>query len=482
MNLRFGSVCSGIEAASTAWEPLGWKPVFFSEIEKHPSNVLRYHWPDVPNLEDFTTIDGKAWDIDVLVGGTPCQAFSVAGRRQSLEDDRGNLTLKFVELVHESDVPVVVWENVPGVLNTSDNAFGCFLGGLVGTDRALIPLKDGGWPGYGMVAGPRRIVAWRLLDAQYFGVAQRRRRLFLVSFRAGDGRNPGAVLFEPESVPRDTPPSRETGESVAPTVTSGPPFSRTGNSRVECDALVPQLYSMMPQNSGKDFKARRVDVAQPLMGSGPVGGNQGGDVIVMAHGQGNAEICAGKAPCLSCNHEAPIAFNWQNAGNDGLAITVDGTGPLDCSQTKAIVFDTTQMTSKANYSNPKPGDPCHPLAAGAHPPAIAFNGDQSEHTRSMGESINQSPTLRSGGMVDVMTPAMQVRRLTPIECERLQGFPDNHTLFAVDEAGRQYLVSNGARYKALGNSMAVPCMAWIGRRIEMVLEATEYSKSGDKKE
>ncbi|BDQ36351.1 hypothetical protein SYK_07110 [Pseudodesulfovibrio nedwellii] len=381
MNLRYGSICSGIEAASVAWEPLGWKPVFFSEIEKHPSNVLRYHWPDIPNLGDFTAIAGKDHDIDVLVGGTPCQAFSVAGRRQSLEDDRGNLTLKFVELVHESDVPIAIWENVPGVLNTEDNAFGCLLSGLVGSDTTLVPLKDGGWPCFGMVAGPQRVVAWRVFDAQYQRVAQRRRRLFLVSFRTGDGRNPGAVLFEPESLPRDTAPRRKKGERIAPTITGGPPFSRTGNSRVESEAMVTGTFRMtafgeyVADDSASTVKARDYKDATDL-----------------------------------------IAFNWQNAGNDGLAIVEDGTGPLDCSQTKAICF---------------------------------FDDEKRR---------------------------MRVRRLMPIEGERLQGFPDNHTKYGRTKDGNEYELADGPRYMVIGNSMAVPCMAWIGRRIEKVLEATQYSK------
>lgn len=197
---RYGSVCSGIEAASVAFGPLGWKAAWFSEIEPFPCAVLAHHFPDVPNLGDMTTLperirSGEVEAPDMLCGGTPCQAFSVAGQRRSLDDERGNLSLVFCEIADAIDsirsvrglAPAVVfWENVPGVLSTKDNAFGCFLGELVG---ASAPLSPGAkrWPCAGFVAGPKRQAAWRVLDAQFFGVPQRRRRVFVVSSVAVSG-------------------------------------------------------------------------------------------------------------------------------------------------------------------------------------------------------------------------------------------------------------------------------------------------------
>lgn len=203
MTIRFGSVCSGIEAASVAFGPLGWKAAWFSEIEPFPCAVLQHHFPDVPNLGDMTTLperirSGEVEAPDMLCGGTPCQAFSVAGLRKSLDDERGNLSLVFCEIadaidsirsVRGLDPVIVFWENVPGVLNTKDNAFGCFLGELVGADA---PLSSGAgrWPSAGVVTGPKRKAAWRVLDAQHFGVPQRRRRVFVVaSARDGGGSN-----------------------------------------------------------------------------------------------------------------------------------------------------------------------------------------------------------------------------------------------------------------------------------------------------
>ena len=284
--VRFGSVCSGIEAASVAFGPLGWKAAWFAEVEPFPSAVLAHHYPETLNLGDMTTISrrvltGEVEAPDVLCGGTPCQAFSVAGLRESLADERGNLTLKFVELadaidhvrVTRGDEPsIVFWENVPGVLSTKDNAFGCFLAGLAGEDEPLEP-PGGRWANAGAVYGPARAVAWRTLDAQYFGLAQRRRRVFVVA-SARDGLDPATVLFEWDGMRRDSAPSRGARE-VAPTI---PSRSSAGGGL------------------GTDFDCD-------------------GGVICMAHGQGGAEVASERSPTLTCNHEAPIAAygipgNW----------------------------------------------------------------------------------------------------------------------------------------------------------------------------
>lgn len=217
--LTFGSVCSGIEAVSQAWEPMGFVPVFFAEIEAFPSAVLKAKYPNVPNLGDMTKIDGEAWrgKIDILVGGTPCQAFSVAGLRQSLADDRGNLSLVFVRLADAIGAKLVVWENVLGVLSTADNAFGCFIGALAGADSPLIPPRGCRWTDAGVAYGTKRRIAWRTLDAQYFGLAQRRKRVFVVA-STPEGPDPAEILFEREGLQRNFAPSREAGQRVTPAV------------------------------------------------------------------------------------------------------------------------------------------------------------------------------------------------------------------------------------------------------------------------
>ena len=276
--MKFGSVCSGIEAASVAWAPLGWKAVWLSEIDRFASAVLAHHYPDVPNLGDMTTLAmrilaGEIEAPDVLCGGTPCQAFSIAGLRKSLEDARGNLSLTFCEIANAIDIvrgnagkpaAVIFWENVPGVLSTKDNAFGSLLAVLAGEDEPLQPAGKK-WTNAGCVYGPQRSVAWRVLDAQYFGLAQRRRRLFVVA-SARAGFDPAAVLFEWGGLRRDTAPSRE-ARQVAPTI---PARSTAGGGL------------------GTDF-------------------DTDGGVITVAHGQGGAEIGFDGGPTLTCNHEAPIA-------------------------------------------------------------------------------------------------------------------------------------------------------------------------------
>lgn len=214
MVLRYGSVCSGIEAVSVAWQGMGFEPAWFSEIEPFPCAVLAHHYPSVPNYGDMTTLperilSGEIEAPDILVGGTPCQAFSVAGLRNSLNDERGNLTLVFVRILNAINTirrryglpdAVVLWENVPGVLSTRDNAFGCFLAALLGESKELVPTR-GRWTGAGIVRSDECEIAWRILDAQYFGVPQRRRRVLLVA--GSRNRRVAEILFEQPGESRD---------------------------------------------------------------------------------------------------------------------------------------------------------------------------------------------------------------------------------------------------------------------------------------
>ena len=334
--MKYLSVCSGIEAASCAWHKMGWTPEAFSEIEKFPSEVLAHHYPNVPNLGDMTNF--KEWNlepIDLLVGGTPCQSFSVAGLRKGLDDPRGNLALVYLAIADRFKPKWVVWENVPGVLSSNGGRdFGSFLG-------ALAQL------GYGF--------AYRVLDAQYFGVAQRRRRVFVVGY-LGDWRNAAAVLFERESLSGHPAPSREAREEVAKCLTRG----------------VGQRY---------DFETETL----------------------------------------------PIAFGAQNSASQGDGVSTEVVATLDKSKTPGVAVDV--------YNQAIDGQTAATLTE-------ACGG-----TNTSGPKVMQS---------------MAVRRLTPVECERLQGFPDDYTLIPC----RNRMAADGPRYKALGNSMAVPVMKWIGERIQ----------------
>lgn len=541
--MRFGSVCSGIEAASVAWEPLGWKAAWFSEIEPFPSAALAHHYPDTPNHGDMTTLParilaGEVEAPDLFCGGTPCQAFSVAGLRKSLDDARGNLSLTFVEIADAIDDVrrargdaecVVFWENVPGVLSTADNAFGCFLGALAGCDTAIEPLAATGWTDAGVVAGPVRAVAWRVLDAQYFGLAQRRRRVFVVA-SAREGFDPAAVLLEWEGVRRDSAPSREAGQgaAVCPTLRAG--GNSTGGDRppgTDVDTA-DSLQVVQPYPVGNTLTARMhkginttLDegqtpvLAHSLRGEGFDASEDGtgrGTPLVPVHVPeiaGTMKACkdsggwSNSADHAAAGYMVPVAFDTYNqtitgdatqtlcsrgdspGGNAHLVPAVmqpvahafdarqsdvlqcgDKTGPLDTDGHSVGVpaFDTTQITSAANRSNPQPGDPCHPLAAGAHAPAVAFKYTMGAKAHGIGYAEEQAPTLDTRPESNAVMQAMQVRRLTPVECERLQGFPDGYT--AIPWRGKPASeCPDGPRYKALGNSWAVPCVRWIGRRI-----------------
>lgn len=387
--MRFGSICSGIEAASVAWKPLGWEAAWFAEVDIAASGVLahrfgatapvhplpgseaklkRVQWGDqITNWGDMTKLpeavrSGAAEAPDVLCGGPPCQSYSIAGRRAGLADDRGQLTLSFVELADAIDERraargeqpcIVFFENVLGILSSKDNAFGCFLADLAGED---LPLEPAGkrWTNAGVVLGPQRAVAWRVMDAQYAGLAQRRQRVFVVA-SARAGFDPAAVLFEFEGVRRDSAPSRETGQDVAGTLaarTDGGGFPGTDEA---CSGYV-----------------------QPVEPSG---------VIAMAHGQGGAEISEERCPTLTCNHEAPIAaIPILEAGartgvsttdvraGIGIGIGTDGDPMFTLQAGKqhgVAVFDPNQITSPTNASRPTP-ELCHTLPATPNGP-IAFS-------------------------------------------------------------------------------------------------------------
>jgi len=459
--VNFISICSGIEAASVAFGPLGWKAIAFSEIEPFPCAVLEHHYPNVPNLGDMSRF--REWpqeifaNTDAIVGGPPCQAFSVAGARNGLNDDRGNLTLIYAELINHADEirirhgkpPVVVlYENVLGLLSDKTGAFGCFLGALAGEDCELKPPR-GGWTNSGCVFGPQRTAAWRTLDAQFFQLAQRRRRVFVVA-SARDDLDPTEILFEFDGMRRDFAPSREAGK-VASTI----PARSTGGGGL-----------------GTDFDCD-------------------GGVITMDHGQGGAEIGFDRGPTLTCNHEAPIAahgIRTANTSSNGWGIQEEITHGLDGAMGIAVAHSLRGEGFDVGEDGTGRGTPLVPVA---QPYTLAFHGSQDpdvsgDVTHPVGRNQGQETCVavqasQSGvrinetiGTLDAnygsrrhngVMQAMQVRRLTPMECERLQGFPDNYTAIPWRKKPASEC-PDGPRYKALGNSWAVPVVAWIGKRID----------------
>ena len=362
--MRYLSVCSGIEAASVAWGPLGWECAGVSEIEAFPAAVLAHRFPGVRNFGDFTTIKRRDLDgpIDLLVGGTPCQSFSVAGLRGGLADDRGNLALEFLRLARRTRARWLVWENVSGVLSSGGGRdFGAILGGLAEL-------------GYGW--------AYRILDAQYFGVPQRRRRVFVVG-HLGDWRRAAAVLFERHCLSGYPPPSREAGERVAPTISARPSGGGGLGTDFECD----------------------VGLTHALTG-------EGFDASEDGTGRGT--------PLIS------MALNAKG-----------GSGRMDA-ESETLIADTV-ATLDASYGRLQG---CSGQdAKHGHSHLVAFGWDKSPaHT------------------------AHRVRRFTPVECEFLMGLPRDWTRIPWRGKPAEEC-PDGPRYRAIGNSMAVPVMRWIGERI-----------------
>lgn len=523
--VRYLSLCSGIEAASTAWHAMGWQPLAFSEIEPFPSAVLAHHWPHVPNLGDMTK--WREWpedllaQVDVLVGGTPCQAFSVAGLRNSLSDERGNLTLIYAHLLDHLDTlraarglpPVIcLWENVPGVLSTKDNAFGCFLGALAGEESALEP-PGTKWSNAGWVLGPQRAITWRTLDAQYFGVAQRRRRVFLVA-SARTGFSPEAVLFEFQGVRRDSPPSREKREShtyeLAPCLAaSGRGFERTGDPRgQDCciptywdggqvsqtlDAVLAKGQTMPEKNrfpavlvpdTAHTLRAEGFDASEDGTGRGtplvPVGigvdgfnGAVTGDVAATTGTCGSSGTASGPQVMVAYRVHGENSTAMQGNGDARVADPVEVARCLDSCGGYAtnqggniVAFSCKDHGGDASGIAPTLRSMGHDgsHANGGGQVAVAFAQNTRDEVREM-QVVGALAAQPGMKQTSYIRQTMQVRRLTPTECERLQGFPDGHTLIPWKKkpAGE---CPDGPRYKALGNSMAVPCMAWIGRRIQ----------------
>lgn len=540
-DLRFFSVCSGIEAASVAWKPIGWKCIGVAEIEKFPSAVLAHHYPDIPNHGDFTRIDTKRLGrVDILCGGTPCQAFSVAGARRSLDDARGNLTLAFVGLAHEladnNQLRNVVWENVPGVLSTKDNAFGCFLAGLVGADEPLVPIepkpadgKSSRWWGWsvkekshyvkwsraGLVTGPNGRAAWTIKDAQYFGLAQRRERVILVA-DFGNGADPAAVLFEPESVRRGSPPSREAGQSVAPTISARPSGGGGLGTDFDLDGGLIQtaVTGTLTANGKAAGSATQQDAENGMLVTiaNSLRSGNGGDPHDYTKGTYIPSIarCVATREGQSQDFESttmvavsvtgPISHALKAEGADA---SEDGTGrgtpivAVDCKASGQSGFGVGNISSTMRANGG--GDMAFALRAsggGGDKPHVLTHAIQAGALR---ENPNSGPdgvgvqadiayTLEARAEVQAAQIGSAVRRLTPRECERLQGFQwqclPTHPGAWQDHSGRWWspdytaipwrgkpavLCPDGPRYKALGNSWAVPKFRWLGERIQALM-------------
>jgi len=380
--MNYATVCSGIEAPTVAWHGLGLTPVWFSEIEPFPCKLLKHHYPTVPNLGDMTKLSShetyRNTTIDLLCGGTPCQSFSIAGLRGGLDDDRGNLALEYCRILIAKRPRWFVWENVPGVFSSNGGKdFACILSAFTGTD-----VNAAGLGNAGIIQGELYSVAWRVLDAQHFGVPQRRRRVFVVGYTGNNWRAPYAVLFEPESLRRDFTPRREKGRESAGAVESDTEETSWPKN------VAPTIDKTYAKNWGQDNQHIK----------------NGAGLFVESFG----------------------LEEYKTGGKQ-----------------HAVVYDTTQITSNQTT------ELRHPI--------VTVSPTLTKHNLDSRSPQSEEQQRIIGAIVNYTTVA---RRLTPLECERLQGFPDNYTNIPG--------AKDSPRYAAIGNSMAVPVMRWIGERIVLM--------------
>ena len=399
--MRYATVCSGVEACSVAWEPLGWKPVFFSEIEDFPSEVLNTHYPSVPNHGDMTNFEEWGYEkgsIDVICGGTPCQSFSVAGLRRGLSDDRGNLALTFCRMVNQLRPKYFIWENVAGCLSSNGGRdFGSITGAMAE---------------FGYSFG------WRVFDAQYFGVPQRRRRVFLIGCASGQSEHIRQILFEPEGGRRNYAESQETGQDITRNV---------GHSTEVFDFQRIGVYGTKGVGStcmARDYKDSK-------------------DLVVYEYHGHDSRVKELDQTCQT------VTSRWGTGGNNVPLVS------FSSNMSEPDVLENIAPTVKLG------GSGC------ANPPAVAY-GLRTSNTKSNGWGIqeNRTHTLDATGGTHTVATEKLVRRLTPIEVERLQGFPDDYT----NIPWRGKTAPDSRRYKAMGNSMAVPVMRWLGQRIADIEE------------
>ena len=464
--MKYFSVCSGIEAATVAWHHMGWKPVGFSEIEKFPSSVLAHHYPNVPNLGDMTKY--KEWNlnesIDILVGGTPCQSFSVAGLRKGLEDPRGNLMLTYCGILDKFRPKWFIWENVPGVLSSNGGRdFGSFLG-------ALAEL------GYGF--------AYRVLDAQYFGVAQRRRRVFVVGC-LGDWRSAAEVLFESDCLRRDTTKGRKTGKetttSFVPSIANC--LQTTCHEWSRADGFNMIAYESHPADSRIKEMGETCQTVTSRWGTG--GGNvplvqaMAFEPGIAKREGGDSRFVEEMSPTLRKemgDNQVAVAYSLQGSmiGRD------NKNGPQGDGINEEVCFTQNATDRHGVVHAFKVRGGCEGGGKGylgQDEKAFTISTTQDQQIAvgvdvyNLTENLSTTQTLRGFGHIDHVGGVinnMAVRRLTPMECERLQGFPDGYTMIPWKKGESP----DGLRYKALGNSMAVPCMKWIGERINEINQQT----------
>ena len=442
--MKFLSVCSGIEAASVAWHDLGFECVGVSEIDKFPSEVLKHHYPSVPNLGDMTKY--KEWKDDLapelLVGGTPCQSFSVAGLRKGMDDPRGNLALTYVGIAEKYKPKWFIWENVPGVLSSSGGKdFSSFLSAMADI-------------GYG--------IAYRVLDAQFFGVPQRRRRVFVVGY-LGDWRPAVSVLFEPSSVFGHTPKGRKKGKGTAAPTETSPRTDDEGLNADKVGALLARDY--------KDINTDGLLQGKAIIEAQFWNGSQTAEALTATSNNQRMADKGRMQMVVEPNNSVGIdIYNVSLTGN--ISCTVTARSGENASSGPKVLQPIVLMDQGGSFMSINDSGLVGILRAqvAGHPPIVTENTHATlttTHGPRQGSSDEGVSSVKA-----IFSNTMRVRRLTPVECERLQGFPDNWTQIPYGKKPKEQC-PEGHRYKALGNSMAVPVMRWIGRRIKLFNEVND---------
>jgi len=421
--MRYVSVCSGMEAATVAWHPLGWTPLAFSEIEPFPKALLQHKYPNIPNYGDLTKFDEwplPVGNVDLVVGGTPCQAWSVAGKRLGLNDPRGRVALAYAGLIEKHRPRWIVWENVPGVYSAGKPG-GADFAAFVGTLAKF---------GYH--------IAYRTLNAEYFGVPQRRRRCILVGY-LGDWRPAAAVLFESESLCRDIEKGRKARKGIASGPEGGPGPGDPRGCNWDGGQVTQALdSSSLTQYQTMPDKNRFPAVLQPVCATGET------------------------THCLTSSHRGS-----EDGTGRGTPIVIDRAAfnqGVNAQYEPHIEATETMDTLVSKGPHAVACYPINTLTLGGRPDPV----NDLRMTMGVGNENDPQFTLQASHCHAVATVnPMAVRRLTPEECEALQGFPKGYS--RIPWKGKPAdQCPDGPRYKACGNSMAVPVMRWVGERIALV--------------
>ena len=446
--MKFLSLFSGIEAASVAFMPIGWQCAGVAEIEPFPCAVLKHHYPDVPNLGDITAITREQVEalgpLDLVCGGFPCQDLSVAGKRAGLKHDDGSSTrsglfFNAMRIVGWTRARWLLIENVPGMLSSNwGRDFAAVVSEMAGCEFGV---PANGWGNSGAAVGPHGLVEWATLDAQFFGLAQRRKRVFLVR-DSGDWANREPVLLERESMCGNPAPSREAREEVAGTVAGGA-RKRGGYSADDIPAIA--------QAFGGNRTSGPLSVSSALSAHGGSGRMDFESETFIAHSLRGEVFDASEDGTGRGTPLVPV-YSLALRGRDGGAT--------------AELGDDLAFSLRASSGG---GDKPHVLAFTCKDHG-ADAGEIAPTLRSMGHDASHA---NGGGQVALLTPSMAVRRLTPTECARLQGFSDDH----LSILHRRKPAADGPKYKALGNSWATPCIAWIGDQIQAAHTATQMASA-----